>query len=314
MYEKKLLPLAKSIVKWVPGVKELMGRKTGGTIQSRYCYSVWLRHLKHYYSVTSQVPKKVAELGPGDSLGIGLAALLSGCEEVHALDVYKYWDNERNLRIFEELVTLFKKKADIPTNAEYPYIRPEMDDYSFPSNILTDEILRQALSEERLNAIRKEIGDINNPKNTFITYNIPWNDSKIINNNYLDFIYSQAVLEHVEDLDNTYNAMRKWLKPSGLMSHSIDFKSHGTMPEWNGHWTYSDFEWNIIRAGKAFLINREPVSTHRKFHEKYNFDTLTEIPVHKDNSLRRTDLAQRFANLSDEDISTSGVYVLSRKV
>ena len=38
----------------------------------------------------------------------------------------------------------------------------------------------------------------------------------------MDFLYSQAVLEHVEDLDNTYKAMQKWLKPSGFISHTID--------------------------------------------------------------------------------------------
>jgi len=31
------------------------------------------------------IPQKVAEFGPGDSCGIGLAAMLSGCNKIFAL-------------------------------------------------------------------------------------------------------------------------------------------------------------------------------------------------------------------------------------
>lgn len=313
MDKQKLIPLVKGMVKHIPGVKELMGRKTGGTNESRYCYTVWMRHLRNWSSVHNFIPERVAEIGPGDSLGIGMAALLTGCREIHALDVYKYWDNERNLRIFNELVELFRSKASLPDNQEYPMVRPELSDYSFPSDIISDEQLEESLDESRLEKIRHEISDINNPANTFIHYNIPWSDPRIIEPESIDFIYSQAVLEHVEDLQNTYEAMRKWLKPEGLMSHSIDFKSHGTSPDWNGHWTYTDLEWKIIRGGKSFLINREPVSTHLRLIATYGFRVLTENLVQKESHLRREDLARKFANFSETDIHTSGVYVLCRK-
>jgi hypothetical protein len=313
MQEAKLIPLAKGMIKHIPGVKELLGRKTGGTDQSRYCYTVWMRHLRNWSTINKGVPDKVAEIGPGDSLGIGLAALLSGCSEVHALDVVKYWDNERNLHIFDELVELFRKRAILPDNKEYPLVRPELDDYSFPSDILSDEHLAKALATPRLEAIRKELANINDPGNTYIRYNIPWYDPTIIRNESVDFIYSQAVLEHVEDLANTYQAMRKWLKPGGLMSHSIDFKSHGTSKEWNGHWTYTDLEWKIIRGGKSFLINRQPVSTHLKLTTDHGFKILTENLVKKENHLTRESLAKKFVSLSEEDIHCSGVYMLARK-
>ena len=41
---------------------------------------------------------------------------------------------------------------------------------------------------------------------------VPWNDSKIIENDSVDMIFSQAVLEHVKDLKHTYDAMYKWVK------------------------------------------------------------------------------------------------------
>lgn len=302
------------MIKHIPGVKRILGYSTGGTIESSYCYSVWMRHLKNWNKFNDGVPENIAELGPGDSLGIGLAALLSGSKHLYALDVVKYWDNKRNLELFEELIELTRNKTSIPGDIEYPYVRPKLENYSFPSTILSDDLLDETLAEDRLNAIRKEIMDINNPENSYINYQIPWNDSDIIKNDTVDFIYSQAVLEHVEDLDNTYSAMRKWLKPSGLMSHTIDFKSHRITKSWNGHWTFSDFEWNIVKGGKPFLLNRYPYSKHIELHSKYEFEILVNVPVKLENKINTNQISSRFQDLSEEDITTSEVYILSKKV
>jgi hypothetical protein len=193
MNKEKLMPLAKGLIKHLPGVKKLLPNKTGGTIESRYCYSVWMRHLKNWNTFNAEVPEIVAELGPGDSLGIGFAALLSGSKQLYALDVIKYWDNKRNLKIFNEIVELFKNKTNIPDNNEYPKVRPKLGDYNFPTKILSDNLLKETLEKNRLDIIRNEIININDPNNSFIKYYIPWNKTKIIRKESVDFIYSQAV-------------------------------------------------------------------------------------------------------------------------
>ena len=45
----------------------------GKTQNARYCYSVWMRHLVSACA-TGGVPKVVAEIGPGRSVGCGIAA------------------------------------------------------------------------------------------------------------------------------------------------------------------------------------------------------------------------------------------------
>jgi hypothetical protein len=72
-----LRPIADGISSYLPGsIRLAIG--TGGTDSARYCNSVWLRHLVTLSrNGLGAVPRVVAELGPGDSLGIGLAALLS---------------------------------------------------------------------------------------------------------------------------------------------------------------------------------------------------------------------------------------------
>jgi hypothetical protein len=313
MWKEKLMPITIGLVLHVPFVKTLLSYRTGGTIESKYCYSVWLRHLKMLNTVQKGVPKRVAELGPGDSLGIGFAALLSGCESFRAFDVIKYWNVERNLKIFEELVVLFKNKAPIPDNTEYPRVQPRLGTYAFPDYILSEKILKDSLAESRLEAIREEIKNPDNPKNTLVKFYVPWNDYKVISLDSVDFIYSQAVLEHVEDLEGTYIAFSKWLKRGGIMSHSIDFKCHKTTKSWNGHRTYSEFEWKIVKGGRMFLINRLPYSVNKELHKKHGFRILKELPVIMANNIPRNKFSQRFRNLSEEDMTTSGAYILSIK-
>jgi hypothetical protein len=314
MQSQKILPLIKGAIKYVPGVNQFKNLKTGGTIESRYCYTVWMRHLINWCTIKPNLPKTLAELGPGDSLGIGLAALLSGCECIYALDIVKYWDSERNLMIFNELIELFKLRANIPDNKEYPEVFPEINNYAFPS----DKILRlqfdNALSKERLELIRNEIINIDNPNNKFIKCKIPWYEPNAIEKDAVDFIYSQAVLEYVENLEITYEAMKNWLKPGGLMSHTIDFKSYDTPKAWNGYWTFNDLEWKIVTRGKPFSINRRPFSYHIDLHTKYGFKVLKTNAMKMENGISGKQIANRFKDLTDEDLTTSALYILSEKL
>ncbi|MGE5419399.1 MAG: hypothetical protein ACM3UT_04395 [Chloroflexota bacterium] len=311
--EKQIL-IAKGSFKHLPGVKKLLpSHKTTGTIESRYCYTVWLRHLKSWGKVNTGIPEKVAELGPGDSLGTCFAALLSGSNRIYALDVKKYWDDERNLRVFNELVELFHQRAPLPDHTVYPKARPVPPDFNFPDDILTEDLMKESLDPERIEAIRHEIMDIDNPGNTFIKYKIPWHDPEVLDPGTVDFIYSQAVLECIDDLGNTYLAMCRWLKPNGLISHTIDFKSHGLTMEWNGHWKFSDNEWYLVKGGRTFLINRQPLSTHLEFLHRFGFEIIDRQDVKRENRIDKELLAVRFRTLSDEDLTTSGTYLLSRK-
>ena len=136
--------LIKGLATFIPGVSRYILKGTGGTGSARYCYSVWMRHLKMAKkSGLNPYPKIVAELGPGDSLGIGLSALVSGCEKYFALDIVEYSNIERNLMIFEELVSLFSKRTDIPENNEFPNVKPSLEDYSFPLGCANLKLIRK---------------------------------------------------------------------------------------------------------------------------------------------------------------------------
>lgn len=265
---------------------------------------------------TFGIPKVIAELGPGDSIGIGLAALISGAEKYYAFDVVKHANTERNLKIFDELVVLFRKRENIPGFEEFPELKPYLNSYSFPRHILTDTYLEMALDDKRLDMIKEEILQgvpKSNKMGIQIKYVVPWYEKGYIREESVDLIYSQAVLEHIDDLDYAYQIMRKWLKQDGIMSHQIDFKSHETAKHWNGHWVYSDLAWRMLRGNRAYLINRQPLSAHIKLLEKNDFKIICSEKITNNSGIKRDELSDKFGYLTQEDLFTSGVFIQAVK-
>ena len=108
----------------------------GGTESARYSYAVWLRHLIHAKNCgLNGIPETVAELGPGASIGCGLAALLSGCARYYGLDAVNKVSVDENMRVFDELVELFRIRSRIPNDHEFPGVFPLLENYDFPSSI-----------------------------------------------------------------------------------------------------------------------------------------------------------------------------------
>jgi hypothetical protein len=297
----------------MPGLKNLRVRGTGGTTFARYCYSIWLRHLvMAKENGLNTNPRIVAELGPGDSLGIGLAALISGCEKYYAFDIVEFSNLERNIKVFDEIVELFKKKEAIP-NTDFPRAKPRLSNYDFPSDIFDDKRLQKALDDGRLEKIRDSICN-NGDNSSMIQYKAPWYETSVLEEETADLIYSQAVLEHIDELKSAYKSMWLWLKTTGYISHQIDFKCHGTANEWNGHWGFSDFIWKMFRGRRPYLINRFPHSTHISLLHEEKFKVVCDKTVTSESNLTRNDLAPKYKSMSDEDLSISGTFIQATKV
>lgn len=303
--------LIKGLASFIPGVHATFARScSGGTDSARYCYSVWLRHLvMAYENGLSTNPGVVAELGPGDSIGTGLAALISGAELYHALDAVEYANIEQNIEIFDQLVELFRKREDIPAEEEFPEVRPRLVSYRFPHQVLTEENLRHSLDVKRLDGIRQAVATAGS-KDSCIRYQVPLDNTSVIEDGSIDEVFSQAVLEHVDDLPLVYDSMYRWLKPGGFMSHTIDFDCHHTSRDWNGHWTYSDFTWKLIRGRRPYFINRKPYPRHRELMESPRFSLVTERLYYRSSNLDQADLAPSFRGI---DPTICGAFIQAMK-
>jgi SAM-dependent methyltransferase len=250
---------------------------------------------------------RVGELGPGDSIGIGLAALLSGAIQYVGLDIVPFSAKADLETIFEEIVRLYSRREPIPDHEEFPRVRPRLKSYEFPNDLIDwDNFSSRAQNLRR--ELRTELGSGHS-----IDYRAPWTSPNEIAAASLDLIFSQAVLEHVDDLDETYKAMSLWLKPGGYASHVVDFTAHGLSPIWNGHWAYSDFEWRLVKGRREFLLNREPLSTHLTCARQVGLKVIYLKQQSDNNGLNHQSMSGRFRKLDAEDIRTCGAVMILRK-
>ena len=291
---------------------------------ARSCYTSFLRTFVALSEQGINGPfRAVGEIGPGDTLGVGLCALLSGSDEFFALDVVptitlSEYSNEAML---ECLIAMFKKREPIPGNEEFPKNLPKLSSYVFPSSILTEELLEHSLSETRLEKIRTlvklfEAGDVT-PKvdELKIVYLVPWNSEDNIRKykQSLDLIVSFAAMEHVDDVKRVYTDQWQLLKSDGVITHAIDFKCHHTAGLWNGHWTYTDWVWRIIRGRCAYLINRWPHSWHIRALDGI-FSIIHDVSYTGESTISHTDLAPRFRNITESDLITRTVFIIAKKL
>lgn len=267
-------------------------------VSARYCYSVWLRHLlaAHQNGLAPKL-EVVAEIGPGHSIGTGLAALLSGAERYVAVDFVQYANVSGNLSVFEELLDLFARRAPIPDDEEFPNIYPKLENCRFP------DWLPAVPSDAKVRKIRRALAS-SGSRESCIRYFAPYDRGEVVVPGGADLLISQAVMEHVDDAEALYRASHGWLKPGAIASHVIDYRSHGTSKRWNGHWTYSEAAWGSIRGGRPYLLNRLTHSEHRERLAASGFDILADAPERMESEVLRDQLAPRFRAMSEDDLRT----------
>jgi hypothetical protein len=307
------------------GIKSLLPvRKTytgtGGSDSARYCYATWLRHLVTIAdAVPGFQPKMVAELGPGDSLGLGLAALLSGVERYTALDVLAHTSVDANLGILGELVTLFRQRSDIPGDAEFPGLYPRVAQHEFPAEALARLGLSPDTSDGRIDAIRRAIRASADGATgeSAIRYLCPW-PTATVTPGTIDLIVTQAVLQdmdhwaHDDVLEAAFAAMARWLRPGGVMSHQVNLAFPDT-EHWNDHWAYGDLTWRVIRGKRPYYVNRVPASEYLRLCSRFGFDVVDTRPVRAEHEAPRSAHSRRFRGLPESDYTTCALHFVAVK-
>ena len=233
---------------------------------------------------------KVLELGPGDNLGVALRFLEAGADSVVALD----------------------KFASVRDREQQEQIYAELD----PSGLRHDpERLRvmEGLAVEEAAALDEQF----------------------------DLIVSRAVLEHLYDLDAAFAAMDQLLRAGGTMLHKVDFRDHGMFTDGGMHpLTFLSIPDGVYRlmSRNSGRPNRHLVDWYRAKLARLGYETrflvthavaaADEIVPHQEGwapepgrddaaielvrSIRAR-LPSRYAQLSDADLATSGVFIVAHK-
>ena len=267
-----------------------------------YHYGVWLRHISEAHDQGLPCgPATVCEMGPGETVGAGLAALISGVDRYIAVDGTWAWDTAKNVAMFDSLLALFRRREPRASSGE------------FPSRVLTDDRMERALDPTRLRRIRDSIARVNRD-DSCIRYIVQKNDDPMHElDGSLHMVFSHAVMEHVGELSLAYERISRWLAPGGFMSHVIDFRCHLAARDWNGHWAYSDLVWKLIYLRTEPLINRAPCSEHIRLMRLHGFELVTERRRQDGSGITRPMLAPRYRGMSADDLATRGVFIQATK-
>ena len=311
----RVKPIITGLATRLPRLAEIQSSgKGGGTRSAPYCYGVWMKHLTLLCSGSgASIPKVVLELGPGYTLGTGMCALLSGADHYYALDAVPYAHLDTDLRLFDDLVSMFRVKAPHQPNG-WPNIDPLLDTNRFPSHILTDDLLANSLAEERLEQIRAGFRYPNTDQGRIrVNYIAPWKDALAITANTVDHVFSHTVLQHVAHLEKTYASMARWLRVDGTMTHQLDFSCMHLSRKWNGHWACPEWLWGIIAGNRPYFINREPLSTHISLMRRYALYITCIIRMERNDGIRRDQLAKRWKTISNINLQCSGAFVQAKK-
>ncbi|MBN1498504.1 MAG: class I SAM-dependent methyltransferase [Spirochaetes bacterium] len=246
-------------------------------------YSSNFASLNSYFSMISDALRKngfriedksVLEIGPGNSYINAYNFLHAGARRVILVDKFpRYTDSDRQRSYIKNEIEFFKSRSN---TREFPYID-------------------------------QETGALNPNFIAFIAGDL----RSIVFENNVDFIYSIAVLHHVQNLEQYIRRMSEILNPGGMMYHVVDLKdkfhSFGNPFLF---YKYSDFTWEKFCTDSAVTYtNRVRYRDYMDMFERSGFDLVWEKTLSYD--FPRFRINKKFAGRTD--LSIGDAHFLLRK-
>jgi SAM-dependent methyltransferase len=251
----------------------------GGMDNANYVANIVEKHMQ-YYSISREIRGKIVlELGPGDSIASAMIWNAFGARSI-LVDVDDYAVKD---------VNFYKKLALQLTQLGIPISR----DITKVDN-------------------RRELVKVCNSE--YLTSGI--SDLKKIESSTVDFIYSHAVLEHIDlnSFKDFIHETSRIMRKDGIASHQVDLRDHLTGGLNNLR--FSEHLWEsslFVKSG--FYTNRLRFSQIIKIFEDAGFfveikhtNKWQELPI------PRNKLSKEFRSYSDNDLLISSFHVILRKI
>jgi len=251
---------------------------------SKGVFEKYCRHISKTAICAALNNKIIVELGPGDTMATGLFFLAYGAARVVCFDRFKLIVNSpKNTLIARQILSIL----------------PETQRQHLNTILSFDNQGQMNLDISRLQ------------------YQHSLNEKIRLANNSVDIIVSNAVLEHVQNLDALFASMYRILKPGGLMVHAADLKSHElhhtteldflTVPDWL---------WWLMTFYRG-APNRKRWSYYKNLLDAHDFKLTffkitSTLPAESICTLRLT-YPQHAKRFNDEDLSCGGFLFSARK-
>lgn len=244
--------------------------KHGNMIDPKYSYGVFKLHYDRVEFPSKDKEFVCLELGCGDSVSSALIANVFNTSKCYMVDTGRYaTENMNDYLLFVEFLRTKGKKIAFDRNQSFDAML----------NSCNGEYLTNGLNSLR---------------------NIP--DASI------DFIWSQAVLEHIcfDEFSATMKELRRILTNNGVMSHRVDLRDHlgGALNNlrfshavWESDWmSKSGFYTNRIRFSEMINVFKDAGFAV----DVLNIDRWNEIPTPK------VLMNEEFSQLDNKELSVQG--------
>lgn len=317
----EVLPLIKGLLSlllpaeylWLGGeaaVTEFWGKGSSAA----YYYGVWLKHLTLSMEAGMGFPRAMAEIGPGDSLGVGIAALLSGVSTYHAFDVMFVDSPDADVAMVPTLAAIMAGGTLRPKKG-WPDYDHLLEGGSLPPEILARLPSRASLTAnliaEIVSKLKEPVDSSEGLKRSWRTGEPPGGTNGM--DGSYDFLMSHSVLEYVSDLDSCFARCRSMLRSGGWMSHQIDLTSLGITTHWNGHLAYPDRLWRIACGRRRFVPNRKLASDYIRSAEANGFHVVKTFVLESERLPTNVAPSPQFKERTPQDLSTRGLFVIAQK-
>lgn len=282
-------------------------------VKADYYYGVWLKHLVLLQAAgLAGVPARVAEIGPGDSLGTGLAALLCGAQAYCGLDVHDFTEVARDQLLVDRLAELLRARTGVPSG--WPDVSRHLDAGRHPRSLVPAEVAR-ATTEERRHALKQARAAANGDgaETPSVRLVAPWATQAAAFRPIYDVVLSHSVLQYVEDLDGLCALMFTLLRPGGYCSHQLDLSSLDITRAWNGHLAYPDIAWRFLTARQSYPPRRRCLPDYLQALQRAGLEVVDVQRGEAPDGLARSRLARRFRHVEARDLRCRDAFVVARK-
>lgn len=245
----------------------------------KYALQVFQKHFDRSAFSNKENGFVALELGPGDSFISAIIAHAYGATKCYMVDANNYAVDD---------ISIYQRSIK--------HLQSTGIDIQVSDNCTTTDKLLE------------EIGGI------YLTNGLQ--SLRTIPDNSVDFIWSQAVLEHIrlEEFDETMHELWRILHPTGVASHRIDLKDHLGGALNNLRFPTKVWESDLF-AKSGFYTNRIQITDMINRFRHANFDINIITKDHwKHLPTPREKLSHDFSQLSDEELCISGFDVILRPI
>lgn len=284
------------IARFAPGIYVKLTRQTGRgareTETPEAIASYFQQCITDYFAVLN-IPssdqsdflrdKTILEYGPGDLPGVAMLLVAMGARKVYCIDRFP-------------LVSLGKKSVAVIEHMAEHLI--ETQKKRFRQCLVNPAIPKYGFSSDHVEYVVRS-------------------DGLSGLSNAIDLVISRAVLEHVNNLEATFNDMANAMRPNSLSIHKVDPRSHGLHRNNPLDFLeYPQWIWSLMYSHKG-VPNRWRVNHYRELLHDLPLEILDLHPTVLFSQANvcsiRGKLALPFIQTNQEDLAWQGFWLSCRR-